>query len=148
VILSCTAKSDWLATVSGRFGGVVADRALIYVKGGGAWMNSTHTVNLPNLAAIAPGIPIAGQALTSTESMAFGWLLGLGGEYMITPNWTAFIEYDYIEFDSKREANTINLASLGVVGAPPITVNADFKNKLSIAKVGVNYKFDWGTSRY
>ena len=36
VFLSCTTKSDWLATVSGRFGGVVADRALIYAKGGAA----------------------------------------------------------------------------------------------------------------
>jgi hypothetical protein len=24
-------------------------------------------------------------------------------------------------------------------------VNADIVNKLSVAKVGVNYKFDWGT---
>ena len=36
VIGSCTTKSDWLATVSGRFGGVVADRALICAKGGAA----------------------------------------------------------------------------------------------------------------
>jgi hypothetical protein len=26
-----------------------------------------------------------------------------------------------------------------------VTVNADLVNKLSVAKVGVNYKFDWGT---
>jgi outer membrane immunogenic protein len=148
VILSCTTNNDWLATVSGRFGGVVAERALVYVKGGGAWMNATHSVNLPNIAGLGLGIPIAGQALTTTESTAFGWLVGLGSEFMITPNWTAFIEYNYIEFDRKSEANNINLASLGVVGVPPNTVNADFKNKLSIAKVGVNYKFDWGGSRY
>ena len=131
VILSCTTESDWLATVSGRFGGVVADRALIYVKGGAAWMNSTHTVNLPNFAAIGPGIPIAGQALASTESTAFGWLIGLGGEYMITPNWTAFIEYNYIEFDRKRETNNLNLASLGPAGAvlPAISCERGFQEQ-------------------
>ena len=117
MILSCTTESDWLATVSGRFGGVVADRALIYVKGGAAWMNSTHSVNLPNFAALGGGIPITGQALASTESTAFGWLIGLGGEYMITPNWTAFIEYNYIEFDRKGETNNLNLASLVPPGA-------------------------------
>ena len=70
-------------------------------------------------------------------------MVGLGTEYMITQNWTAFIEYNYVEFDRKGEANNINLASLGSA-----TVNADFKNKLSIAKVGVNCKFDWGASGY
>ena len=144
VVLSCTSKSDWLATVSGRLGAVVMDRGLIYAKGGAAWMNTTHTVNLPNLGGLlGPGIP---SELTSKESTAFGWLLGLGTEWMITPNWTAFIEYNYIEFDKKNEGFLINPALLALVGpgAPAITLNTDLKNKLSIAKVGVNYKFNWG----
>ena len=97
-------------------------------------MNSTHSVNLPNLGGL---LGLAGQQLTSTESTSWGWLVGLGAEYMITQNWTAFIEYNYIEFDKKNEVNNLNLGG----GLPPIAVNADFKNKLSIAKVGVNYKF-------
>jgi len=137
VVLSCTTKTDWLATVSGRLGAVVADRGLIYVKGGAAWMNNKHTVNLP----FVTGTPILGQEVTSKESTAWGWLLGFGTEWMITPNWTAFIEYNYIEFDKKNEAFAINPLLVG----PGVFVNADLKNKLSIAKVGVNYKFDWGT---
>ncbi len=43
VVLSCTGESNWLATVSGRIGGVVADKTLVYVKGGAAWLNSTHS---------------------------------------------------------------------------------------------------------
>src|SRR5689334_19123708 len=43
--LSCTSKTDWLATVTGRLGAVVLDRGLVYVKGGGAWMNTDHRVN-------------------------------------------------------------------------------------------------------
>jgi outer membrane immunogenic protein len=134
VILSCTTKSDWLATATGRIGAVVADRGLIYVKGGGAWLNSTHTVNLPFLGG-------AGTQLTSKESTTWGWLVGMGVEYMIAKNWTAFIEYDYIEFDKKNEAFPLNLGAGG--RGPPIavTVNADILNKLSIAKVGANYKF-------
>ena len=49
VALSCTTKSDWLATVSGRIGGVVAERTLVYAKGGAAWMHSTHSVATPGL---------------------------------------------------------------------------------------------------
>lgn len=136
VILSCTGKSDWLATASGRVGAVVLDRGLIYVKGGAAWLNTTHTVNLP---IFAPGTP---NPLTSKESTTWGWLVGFGTEWMITRNWTAFIEYNYIEFDKKNEAFLINPA----LTAPfRVNVNADLTNKLSVAKVGVNYKFDWGT---
>jgi outer membrane immunogenic protein len=138
LILSCTTKTDWLATASGRLGAVVLDRGLIYVKGGAAWMNNKHTVNLP----FVTGTPILGQEVTSRESTAWGWMLGFGTEWMFARNWTAFIEYDYIEFDKKNEAFPINPL---LTGGANVIVNADLKNKLSIAKVGVNYKFDWGT---
>ena len=128
VILSCTTKSDWLATVSGRVGGVVAERALIYAKGGAAWMNSTHSVSLPAFAGVG------GTTITSRESTAWGWLVGMGVEYMFTKNWTGFVEYNYIEFDKKNEA-------FSFATVPGLTINADLKNKLSIAKVGANYKF-------
>ena len=134
ILLSCTTKSDWLATVSGRIGGVVADRTLLYVKGGAAWMNSTHSVAAPGGGIIGgPGVGGLTQ-LTSTESTSWGWLVGMGVEYMFAKNWTGFLEYNYIEFDKKNEA--FALAALAGV-----TINADLKNKLSIAKVGVNYKF-------
>lgn len=122
---ACTAKSDWLATVTGRIGGVVADRTLVYVKGGAAWMHTDHTLTAAAL--IGP----AGLSV-GTSGTAFGWTLGLGAEYAFDHNWSAFIEYDYIDFDKKNLA----LDFAGVTVA-----NVDFKNKLSIAKVGLNYKF-------
>jgi outer membrane immunogenic protein len=136
VVLGCTTKTDWLATVSGRIGAVVLDRGLVYAKGGVAWMNSTHSVAAPNFGG---GIGVVGN-ITSKEVTHFGWLLGLGTEWMITRNWTAFVEYNYIEFDKTNQAFLVNLGA----PIPAFTVNADLKNTLSIAKVGVNYKFDWG----
>src|ERR1043166_3690706 len=47
VVLSCTTKTNWLATASGRLGAVVLDRGLVYVKGGAAWMKHDHLVDLP-----------------------------------------------------------------------------------------------------
>ena len=50
--LNCAAKTDGLATVTGRLG-VDLDRTLVYVKGGGAWMHETSTISnvaLPPLA--------------------------------------------------------------------------------------------------
>ena len=134
VVLSCTAKSDWLATVSGRFGGVVADKTLVYVKGGAAWLNTTHSLNVPALGGLG-GLG-GGFGGVSAESTTLGWLLGLGAEYAFTQNWSAFIEYDYMDFDKKNVA-----FDLTVPGAGTAVANTSIQNKPSIAKIGVNYRF-------
>ncbi len=134
ILLSCTSKSDWLASVTGRLGAVVADRGLVYVKGGAAWLNTTHSVNTPNFG-LGTGIP---DQIASQESTAFGWTIGMGTEWMITNNWTAFIEYNYYQFDRQNEAFAVNFGPNFPIA---LTVNADLVNKLSVAKVGVNYKF-------
>ena len=135
LVISCTSKSDWLATVTGRFGGVVADRTLLYIKGGGAWMHNDQSATVSTaLVGGGGGIVGAAGALTSASSTATGWLLGMGAEYAFARNWTGFLEYDYIEFQSKNVAFSVS-------AAPGDFLNASVVNKLSIAKVGVNYKF-------
>jgi outer membrane immunogenic protein len=143
-ILTCTSKTDWLATVSGRLGAVVLDRGLVYVKGGAAWMNTNHSVSFPNF---GPGGGLINNLnVVNKDSNTWGWLVGFGTEWQITPNWTAFVEYNYIEFDKQNEGFGLNpTISAAVLGGSPVTINADIKNTLSIAKVGVNYKFDWGS---
>ncbi len=137
ILFSCTSDSKWLATVSGRIGGVVADKTLVYVKGGAAWLNTTHSFNAPtfgnqNILGTFTGL--------SADSTALGWLLGFGAEYAFSPNWTAFIEYDYMDFQSKNVA----FAIVDPTGGPAAIANVDVRNKLSIAKIGVNYKFGYG----
>lgn len=146
VVLNCRTKTDWLASVTGRIGAVVLDRGLVYAKGGAAWMNSTNSVALPTFGGIIGGPGGIGGDLTSREATHFGWTVGLGTEWMITPNWTAFVEYNYYDFDTKNEAFALNLGALAIPGG--VTVNADLKNTLSVAKVGVNYKFNWGGGVY
>jgi len=134
ITIACTSKSDWLATVSGRVGGVVADRALVYIKGGAAWLhtNQSATVSggIGGLGGLGAAVP-----LTSTSSTAVGALLGMGVEYAFSRNWSGFIEYDYMDFQTKSVA-----LPLGVLGGGAV-VNANVVNKLSVAKAGVNYKF-------
>jgi outer membrane immunogenic protein len=131
IVLSCTSESNWLATVSGRFGGVVADKTLVYVKGGAAWLNTTHSAAL-GLGGLLP--PALAGISTSADSTALGWLVGFGAEYAFTQNWSAFIEYDYMDFDKKD-------VTFGLAAAPGLAINTSIQSKLSIAKVGVNYKF-------
>jgi outer membrane immunogenic protein len=146
VFLSCRDRSNWLASVTGRLGAVVLDRGLVYAKGGAAWLNTTHTVSLPSVLIGAGGGAVAllgansNADLASHDSTPWGWTLGFGTEWMITRNWSAFFEYDYYRFEKQNVAFGLNPLVLGT----PVTVNADIRNTLSIAKVGVNYKFDWG----
>jgi outer membrane immunogenic protein len=129
--IACTSKSDWLATVSGRVGGVVGDRTLVYIKGGGAWLHTNQSATAP---AGIDGIGGMTQ-LTSASSTSVGWLLGMGTEYAFSRNWTGFLEYDYMDFQAKNVALPLGALEPGAV------VNASVVNKLSIAKAGVNYKF-------
>lgn len=123
--VTCTTKSDWLATVTGRIGGVVADRTLVYAKGGAAWMHSSDSIG------------VAGVFESRSSTTPLGWVLGLGAEYAFDHNWSAFIEYNYIEFDKKTVVWDLSPLAGGVT----TIANVDIKNKLSIAKIGVNYKF-------
>jgi outer membrane immunogenic protein len=135
VILTCTSKSDWLATVTGRIGAVVLDRGLVYVKGGGAWLNTNHTTALT----IVPAFP----QLTNGSFTNDGWLVGMGTEWMITNNWTAFVEMDYMRFEDKKVAFQLNPI---LTGPTTVNFNTNQTQTLAIAKVGVNYKFGWGNS--
>ncbi len=123
-VFSCSASDDWLATVSGRVGGIVDGRLLAYVKGGGAWENAKYTGSDP------VGI-VGGISVSSTVTRA-GWLGGMGVEYAFTPNWRGFIEYDYMDFGT----NNVNFNFAGLASG-----TAAITDKLSVMKAGVNYAF-------
>jgi outer membrane immunogenic protein len=134
IALTCTSKSDWLATVTGRVGAVVLDRGMVYVKGGGAWLNTNHTT------ALNPAVPGVPQ-LTNGSFTNDGWLVGMGTEWMITQNWTAFVELDYMRFEDKKVAFQLNPFFTPRFA---VNINTNQTQTLAIAKVGVNYKFGWG----
>ena len=57
-----------------------------------------------------------------------GWVAGVGFEYGFTPNWSAKVEYTYMDFGTKR---------MVLSDGWPV----DVKNGANILKVGVNYRF-------
>src|SRR4029079_15431767 len=82
-------NTKWISTLTGRVG-YAWDKTLWYAKGGAAWARNhygatDHTVPL-------------GFADTSTRA---GYVVGGGLEYALAPNWSTFIEYNYMEFSSK-----------------------------------------------
>jgi outer membrane immunogenic protein len=123
-----TIKVKSVGSVTGRLG-YAWDRALLYVKGGGAWETDDYS---------ATG---AAVALALTGDTRSGWTVGGGLEYGFTDWLTGFAEYDYYDFGTRGET---------LVGtAAPATISV--KETKSVAKVGLNFKFGWGgpvMSRY
>jgi outer membrane immunogenic protein len=125
VVVSCTSKVKSLVDVGGR-AGVVVDKALVYIKGGGAWASTNF-----NAAVSIAGLNAA-QNINTSRSGAF---LGTGIEYAFMPNWTAKVEYDYYDFGTKTVGTSI--AAAGIV----LPLSATSKLTEQTVKFGVNYKF-------
>ncbi len=113
------ADHNWYATATARVGYAV-DNWLWYVKGGAAWLDADYT--------------IAGTKLGDTRT---GWTVGTGLEWALGPNWSAKLEYNYLDFGRDQIAT-------------PLAVDAD--TQAHLVKLGLNYRFDWGkgpvTARY
>ncbi len=122
---TCQSGNNWLSTLRGRFGWA-ADRVLFYGTAGGAFANVQTTFN--------------GNGVNTTHTQA-GWTAGVGAEAAFAPNWTAKIEYLYVNLGtgsvtcSSTKCTTFN-ASNG-----PIPVSIGLTENL--IRVGVNYKFNF-----
>ena len=77
-------NTRWTSTVTGRVGAAF-DRLLVYAKGGLALAQDQSSFT-----------DLAGSS-AGTSFMRTGWTVGAGLEYGITKNWSAKIEYDYLE---------------------------------------------------
>lgn len=102
-------KSTWLATVRGR-AGYAWDRVLFYGTAGGAFGNEQAG-------------PTGGPFTSGTQA---GWTAGAGIEAAFAPNWTAKVEYLYVDF-----------AGLNVPGAGTVNLTEN------LVRAGINYKFSW-----
>jgi outer membrane immunogenic protein len=112
----CETKSDWLATVRGR-AGYAWDRVLFYGTGG---------VAFGNLEAAAGTAPFSSTTQT-------GWTAGAGVEAAFAPNWTAKVEYLYVDLGSQ----SCGFANCGAAGSTNVSL------KENLVRAGINYKFGW-----
>jgi outer membrane immunogenic protein len=123
---TASTQINWLATVRGR-AGVAFDRTLVYATGGLAIASVKTTLN-----DTYPGFGIITTASTPTY---VGWTIGGGIEMALYSNWTARVEYLYLDLGSKQ--NTFNEPP---PGWPAISSNASVSGNL--VRVGLNYKFN------
>jgi outer membrane immunogenic protein len=125
-------STRWFSTQTGRVGLAVTPQALFYAKGGLAEASFSYTDNDPTTFASATyASPYFGSASTTR----LGWTVGAGFEYSFAPNWSAFVEYNYMGFGS-------NGTTFTYTNATPYTYNET--NNLQTVLVGVNFRFSPG----
>lgn len=112
-VAGAQAKADWLATVRGRVG-YAFDRWMPYFTGGLA---------IGDVKANVPGFAGA----TSTQT---GFAVGAGLEFALAPNWTAKVEYLYVDLGNFNCG-----ANCGGFNPDKVDFTAN------IVRGGVNYRF-------
>lgn len=115
-------KTDWLATLTGRVGYALNDW-LFYAKGGVGWIHQTYGGY-----ATAGGATEQYNDITDTRP---GWTVGGGVEWAFWRNWSAFLEYDYLDFGTKNYTFT----------STSVTATYDIKSAASELKAGINFHF-------
>ncbi|MFL9827222.1 outer membrane protein [Rhodoplanes sp. SY1] len=134
-IVSSTKVGDWYSMVTGRLG-YSWDRAMIYVKGGVAFVDVETAIGA-TFPATVPGGPAAAFAGAVSDTIAT-WTVGGGIEWAFDMNWSIKAEYMYIGLDE-----TQTLCGGGVV-VPTTTCFSNDIGGIHTAKVGLNYRFGGG----
>jgi outer membrane immunogenic protein len=124
-------RLDFFATLRGRFG-YAFDRFLIYVTGGAAVGQTRSMISMVDTFGFTAG--------ATDTTWRGGYAVGGGGEYAFGPNWSAKVEYQYINLGKG------SLSAREFVGGSPSTFfvfNSTVYDYHTV-RIGLNYKLNWG----
>ncbi|CAL8973678.1 hypothetical protein RHODGE_RHODGE_00881 [Rhodoplanes serenus] len=127
-VLSSAKIGDWYGMITGRLG-YSWDRAMIYVKGGAAFVNVET--------AIYDGWGLQTMAASASETKAT-WTVGGGIEWAFDLNWSIKAEYMYIGTNGTQTVTGINPGD-GLAYSWDHDLNG-----IHTAKIGLNYRFGGG----
>lgn len=120
-------KFPWFGTLRGRLGVLPAERWLLYVTGGLAFGEAKY-----NMTFSEPGAPRLFNPYSLSDSVTrVGWTVGAGVETAFANNWSAKLEYLYVDLGTR------SIDTLDVDGAP---FHVEYKIRNNIVRAGLNYK--------
>ena len=125
---------DVFGTVRAKVGHTVSDNLLVYVTGGFAWgrVDARQATNW-----YAPAPPAEGGR-TSGDVNHFGWALGAGAEWAISPNVSIQGQYLYVDLGKENYAlNGTQKPNNNVPYTETFATDLDFHT----VRIGVNYRF-------
>jgi outer membrane immunogenic protein len=117
-----------LRPIAGRIGYAV-DRVLIYAKGGVAFADQDYKLGRHQG---SHEIATASSANTRT-----GWMVGGGAEWALWRNWSAKLEYNYMDFGTETLNVAANVCLSGQCSKKDVRVDID--EHMHVVKLGINY---------
>ena len=145
VVTSASASNEtklpWFATFRGR-AGFLADPSLLLYATGGLAVGEVKFTTQPTVTAqlFGPGstgttpvglpVTVVGPALSDSQTRV-GWTVGAGLEKKFNPNWSAKLEYLYVDLGTKT-----------YFGGTGNDIDVSFRDH--IVRGGINYQFTAG----
>jgi outer membrane immunogenic protein len=128
VDFSASSKLSWFGTVRGRLGATVTPDLLIYGTGGLAYGHVSASADT--------FFDVFNDFPGSVSKTNVGWTAGAGGEWMFAHNWSAKLEYLYIDL-----GNVSTVALNHLFPASSSAAVYTLKTRENIVRAGVNYHF-------
>jgi outer membrane immunogenic protein len=122
---------EWFGTARLRGGFLVSPRVLLYGTGGLAYGSIKTSGTLSGFTPADLPVSVFG----SNTATRLGWTAGAGVEGKITQNWSAKLEYLYMDL-GRYDSLTLSLAPASLIGA---RVSSHFTDH--ILRAGINYQF-------
>ena len=143
VAFNLAQKLDWFGTMRGRIGLAATPRVLLYGTGGLAYghVSTSGSISATNVGGF-PGAdggtftPVAASFASSTTKV--GWTAGAGVEAAFADNWSAKLEYLYVDLGTV--SGSLATPVIALSGAP-LVVGYRSHVTDNILRFGVNYRF-------
>jgi outer membrane immunogenic protein len=120
----------YFGTVRGRLGWTVTPTTLLYVTGGFAYGRVDSSFQILTAAGANLGF------LNFDHQYHYGYAVGAGGEAKVAENFTAKLEYLYVDLGSKDY-------SFNVFPTSGLTFGWKQRVDVHTIRLGLNYQFDW-----
>jgi outer membrane immunogenic protein len=127
VAVSLDQKLEWFGTVRGRVGVLATPKVLFYATGGLAYGE------------VKSGETIGALTAFSNSATKTGYTAGAGIEGAIGGNWTAKLEYLYV--DLGRVSGSF-VTTIPALGGGFLASNYSSRITDNVLRVGLNYRFD------
>ena len=126
-----------LGTVRGRIG-LAVDRSLFYFTAGLAFGEVANSVQYNS-----SKFPTFNTPSYNLNSTRFGWVVGSGLEYAVTPNWTVKGEAIYAQLNTVTASWVSPGSPVSQTFPANAVYNTRFNTSVAVIRAGLNYKFDW-----
>jgi outer membrane immunogenic protein len=125
--LNDQSRVQWLATVTGRIGYVVLPNMLAYMRAGMAWTHDQYVE-----CCLSTSEPSENGRANETRT---GWTVGIGLDYLVRPDWSLFVEYDFVGLGTR----SLTFSPIGLATGGPFAY--DIRQNVQTVLFGAAYRF-------